>query len=100
MPGQRRLHRRQRGFQIADFTDHDHVGILPYDPLQQPVERQLDLRLHLNLIDAAQMVFDRVLDRDDLPADRIQCQQRRVKRRRLPAAGRSGDQHDPILAVQ
>ena len=68
MPGQRRLHGDLRGLQVADFADHDHVRILAQDRAQQAGEGQADLRLDLDLVDAAQLVLDRVLDGDHLAA--------------------------------
>ena len=52
MARQRRLDRDLRGLQIADFADHDDVGIMPQDGAQQGGEGQPDLRLHLDLSDA------------------------------------------------
>ena len=34
-------------FRIADFADHDHVGVLPQERPQGGGERQADLGLHL-----------------------------------------------------
>ena len=65
MAGQRRPHRDLRGFQIADFADHDDIGVLPQDGAQQAGESQADLRPNLDLVDAGKLIFDRVLDRDD-----------------------------------
>ena len=68
MPRQRRLHRDLRGFQVADFADHDHVRVLTQDGAQHGGEIQPDLRLDLRLVDAAKLIFDRVLDRHDIAA--------------------------------
>ena len=100
MPGQCRLHRDLCGFAIADFADHDHVRVLPQDRPQQAGERQTDLRPHLDLVDPAQLVLDRILDRDDLARHRIQRQQPGIQCRGLAAARRSGHQHDPVGQVQ
>ena len=61
--------------QVADLADHDDVRILPQDRAQHAGERQADLRLHLDLVDAGQLVLDRVLDGEDLARDRVQLEQ-------------------------
>ncbi len=68
MAGQRRLHGDLRGLQIAHFAHHDHVGVLAQDGAQQGGESQPDLRLGLHLVDAVELILDRVLDRDDVAA--------------------------------
>ena len=55
---------------------------------------------HLDLVDALQLILDRVLDRDDLAGDRVQRQQPGVQRGGLAAAGRPGDQHDAVRQFQ
>ncbi len=100
MPGQRRLHRDLRGLQVADLADHDDVRVLPQDRAQQGGEVQPDLRLDLDLVDARELVLDRVLDRDDLARDRVERQQPGIQRRGLAAAGRPGDQHDAVRQVE
>ncbi len=94
--GQRRLHRDLRGFQVADLADHDDVGVLPHDRAQRVGERQIDLRLDLDLVDAGHLVFDRVLDGEDLDVGLVQAIERRIQRRRLAAAGRPGDEQDAV----
>ena len=64
--GERRLNRGAGGFLVADFADHDHVGVLPQQRAQGLGERQPDLLLHLELVDQRQVVFDRVFDRADV----------------------------------
>src|SRR4029079_17787599 len=59
-------------------------------------ERELDLRIHLHLTDARELVLDRVLDRDDVLLGGIDLLERRVERGRLAAAGRAGDEDDAV----
>ncbi len=54
-----------RGLEVADFADHDDVGILAEHMAQRAGERQADLGVRLHLVRAGHLVFDRVLDRDD-----------------------------------
>ncbi len=96
MPGQRRLHRDLRRLQVADLAHHDDIGVLAQDGAQQGGEVEPDLRLNLDLVDAAELILDRVLDGDDLARDRVERQQPGVERGGLAAAGRAGDQHDPV----
>ncbi len=87
--GERRLNRDLRGFRVADFADHDLVGVVAQDRPQAARERQPLLLVDRNLRDARELVFDRVFNRDDLVLDRLDLGQRRVERRRLAAAGRA-----------
>ena len=52
--------------------------------------------LNLDLIDPRQVVFDRVLGRDDFPVWAVQVVQGGVKRRGLSRTGRAGHQDDSI----
>ena len=52
--------------------------------------------LHLDLIDARQVVLDRVLGRDDLAVGPVQLVQGGVQGGRLARAGRSGHQEDAV----
>ena len=56
---QRRLHGDLGGLEVADLADHDHVGVLPHDRAQRVREREVDLRLHLDLVDPGHLVLDR-----------------------------------------
>ena len=60
--GKARLHRDLRGLQVADFADHDDVGVLAQDGAQGAREVELDLRVDLRLPDAVERKLDRVLD--------------------------------------
>ena len=91
--GERRVNRDMGGFGIADFADHDDVGVLAHEGAQRRCECQPDGRLRLGLIDTRELVFDRVFDREDLAGRLVENRQDGGKRRGLAAAGRSGD-HD------
>ena len=54
---------------------------------------EVDLFVHLHLVEAGQAVFDRVFDGDDLLFRGVQLVQRGVQRGGLAGAGRAGDQH-------
>ena len=84
------------GFEVADFTDHDHVRILPQDGAQGLGEGELDLRIDLDLADAGQVVFDRVFDGDDVAALGVHALQCGVERGALAGAGGAGDEEDAV----
>ena len=63
-------------------------------------ERQLDLLVDLRLVDAGNLVLDRILDRDDVGLLRLHRRQRRAERRRLAAAGRADDENHPVLMAE
>ena len=96
VPGQARLHRDLRSLQVADLADHDHVRVLAQNGAQRARERQLDSRIHLGLADAIEVVFDRVLDGDDVGALGVELADRGVERGRLSGAGRAGDEDDSM----
>ena len=98
--GLRGLHRDLRGLLIADLADEDDVGILPQDGAQRARERQLRLLVHLRLVDAGNLVLDRIFDRDDVGASRLDRRDRGAQRRRLAAAGRTDDQDHAVLVVE
>ncbi len=51
---------------VAYLADHDDVGVLAQDGAQVLRKIQADRRLHLHLIDAGELIFDRVLDGEHL----------------------------------
>ena len=66
MACQGRLNGNLRRFWVADFADHDLVGVVPQDRAQPARKRQSLLFVDGNLGDPAELIFDRVLNRDDL----------------------------------
>ena len=80
MPCQCGLDGDLSGFTVAHFTDHDDVGVLPQDGAQGVGKGQADLLVHLNLVDARQLVLHRLFHGDDLVGVGIDLGQGRVKR--------------------
>src|SRR5205823_2183400 len=72
---------------VADLPDHDHVGGLPQNVLQEIGEIDADLGADLRLPYVAHRVLDGVLDRVDLPRAGVEVLQTRIKRGRLAGAG-------------
>src|SRR5437762_10714423 len=53
--GERSLHGDFRRFGIADFTDHDDVGVLPQNRAKRVGEGESDLLFDRNLVDAGHL---------------------------------------------
>ena len=94
--GEGRLNRNLRGLRVADFADHDFVGIVTQNRSQSASERQSFFLIHRNLRDAAKLVFDRVFNRDDLIFVSLNLIDRGVKSSRFTATGRPCDQHHAV----
>ncbi len=52
--------------EVADFADHDHVRVLAQERAQRRGERQADLRVDVDLVDARHVDFRRVLGGRDV----------------------------------
>ncbi len=85
--GERRLNRDLRGLGVADFADHDLVGIVTQDRAQSARECQALFLVDRNLRNTANLVFDRILNRDDLVFVCLDFVDRRIQRGRLTASG-------------
>ena len=96
VPRERGLHRNLRRLTIAHFTDHDDVRVLPQDGTQCVGKGQVDLGMHLNLVDTFELVFHRIFDGDDFLTGRIQLGQRRIQGGGLAGTGRSGHKQDAV----
>ena len=88
------------GVEVADFADHDDVGVLAQHVAQGAGEGEADLGAHLHLVDAGHLVFDRVLDRDDAQIGRVDLAEKGVERGRLARAGGTGDEDDAVRVVE
>jgi hypothetical protein len=64
--GHCRAHADLRRFLVAHFAEQDDVRILAQRGAQHAAEGQVDLFVHLHLVETGQPVFDRILDGDDL----------------------------------
>src|SRR3954452_1556300 len=94
--GERRLHGDGGRFFVADLADHDLVGVVAKDGAQSARKRQPFLLIHRNLRDSSELVFDRILDRNDLVFRGLNLGKRGVQRRRFAGAGGSGDEHHSV----
>ena len=84
--GQRRLHGDLRGLRIADLADHDLVRVVAQDGAQAAREGQALLLVDRDLQHAGQLVFDRILDGDDLVLAVVDLGDRGVQRGGLAAS--------------
>src|SRR5215510_3380462 len=96
MTGQCRLDGDLRCFQIANFTDHDDVGILAQERAQCRSEVKTDLIPDLDLINAHQIVFYRILSRRNVNVWFIELRESGVERGRLAAAGRASNKNHAV----
>src|SRR5260370_34060400 len=66
MPGERGLRGDLTGFLISNFSHQYHVRILPQDSAERSGEGEPAFGVHRDLIDARELVLNRVLHRDDI----------------------------------
>ena len=92
----RGLDRDFRRFEVADFADHDHVGVLAQEAAQGRGEGHALLDVHLHLVDARDADFDRVLGGGDVALLGVEDVQAGVQRHRLARAGGAGDQDHAV----
>ena len=91
----RRLGRDLGGVAVADFSHHDHVGILAQDGPQPAGKAQVGARVDLHLADAVQRILDRVLDRHDVARPVVEPLEGGVKRGGLARTCGPRHQHHP-----
>ena len=96
----RSLHRDLGSLLVADFTNQNHVGIVPQDRTQPAGEGQPGLLRDLDLVHPPQLVLDRILDGDDLPLRIVDLLQGGIEGRRLAATGGARDQDNPVRQLQ
>ena len=97
------LQRRFDRLEVAHLADQDDVRILAQRRAQRVAEA-VGVAVHLALVDQAVLVLvdvlDRILDRQDVLVPlRVDLVEHRRQRRRLAAAGRAGDQHQPARPI-
>ena len=85
-----------RGFHVADFAHHDLVGVMTQNRTQSAGKRQPLLLVDRNLRDAAQLVFHRIFNRNDLVFVGLDLVHGCVQRCGFAAARRAGDQHHAV----
>src|SRR5713101_1087400 len=85
-----------RGFLVADFADHDLVRIVAQDGTQAASESQALLLVDGNLCNATNLVFDRILDGNDLVFVGFDLVNRGVQGGSFAGAGRASHQDHAV----
>ncbi len=96
MPGERGLHRHVGSLAVADFADHDDVGILPHQGAQAFGKAEVDGGLHLHLVERGLDHLDRVFHGADVHLLGSQALEGGIQRGGLAAASRPGDEDDAV----
>ena len=94
--GQAGVGRDRRRLQIANLADHDDVRRLPQNGAKRGGKSHPDIGVHLHLVDAGHLVFDRVFDGDDFPVRPVDEIQTGIKRARLAGTGRASHEEDAV----
>ena len=85
---------------VTDLTDHDDVRILTNDRPKTAGESQSALGPNGDLVDALEVILDRVFDGDDFFLGRIDLAKGAIERRRLATAGRAANKVDAVGTAQ
>ena len=96
MPGQGGPDGDLGRFQVSDFPNHDHVGVLAEDMTQPGCKGQSDLRSNGNLVDPFDFVFHRVFDGDDAFGGMVDLLKTGIQGSGFSGTGWSGDQEDAV----
>ena len=99
MAGLRRLDRDIGGLEIADFADHDDIGILAQECAERRGKGETSLLVQVDLIDARELDFRRILRRRDVDAWLVEDVEAGILRYSLAAARGTGDQDHSIRAL-
>ena len=96
MPGKGRLNGHIGRLPVADFPDHDDVRVLPQQRSNPFRKAQVDIGLHLHLVEPTIDELDRVFNSADIHLGGGEFPERGVQRRRLAGTCRAGHQHDAV----
>ena len=100
MAGQRRLQRKCCRGLITRLTNDEDFGIQAQDMAQYGFKCHADFLLHLDLLDAWQYIFYRVVHRDDICLRHGKLCQRCVKRRRFAGPHGARKNRDPRRTME
>src|SRR6266567_461244 len=87
------------GLRVADFADHNDVGILAQDGAEGIAKGKADFLLHGHLIDAGHLKFHRVFDGDNVVFRVVQFVEGGVKRGGFARTGRPGDEDQAVRRI-
>ena len=91
-----RLNGNLCGFEVANFTNHDDVGVLPQDGAQGLGKGQINFGVDLRLAHPGQFIFDGIFHRHDVAACGVQALQRGIQGGGFARACGAGDQDQPM----
>src|SRR6266516_7358181 len=100
MAGQGGLDGDLRRFVVANFADQDHVRVMPQNRTQPAGESQPGLFRNLDLVEAFELIFDRVFNGNDLADGIVDLTERRVESRGLSATRGTGYQDDAVRQAE
>jgi hypothetical protein len=84
------------GFEVADFADHDDVGILAEDMAEAHGEGEADIGADGDLVDAFEFVFDGFFDGDDSFLDGVDGAEEGVEGGGFAGACGACDEEDAV----
>ena len=88
------------GFEVANFPDHDDVGVGTEDGAEGGGEGQADFAFHGDLHDTRELVFDGVFDGDDAAVWMVYLGEEGVKAGGFSGTGGAGDEDDAVGEVE
>ena len=100
MAGDGGTHGDVGGLAVTDLADGDDVRVLTQDGTQAAGEGQADLFIDLDLVDALDVILDRVLERDEVHVTGVDLVDHAVHGGGLTASGRADDQNNAVAVLQ
>ena len=86
-------------FEVSDLADHDDVRVLSEEGAEGCGEVEADGFVHLYLVDAHEVEFDRVFGGRDVVADGVEFGEGGIQRRRFTGTRRAGDEDHAVGAM-
>ena len=99
MTGERCLNGDLGGLQVANFPEHDDIGILTQEGAEGLSEGHAGRFIDLHLHDPLDVELHRVFDREELGVDLVDMPQAGIKGRGFAAARGPGDREDAVGLV-
>ena len=97
--GVRCLNRNVGCLQITDLADHDDVRVLAQERAQRGCKGQAAFLVDVDLVDAGQVDFGRILGGGDVHTGLIEDVEAGVQRHRLARPRGAGDEHHTVRAT-
>ena len=94
-----RLYGNFRRFEVANFADHDDIGILAQNRAQATCKRHVDFGIDLRLTDTIDEILNRILDGHNVAGIVIDAFESRVQCCRLARTRRPRNQDNSMWFV-